>query len=99
MYDGIFNSLEQHADFINFENISIHSDLCPDLLVNMSSMVADVLISNLIRNAIRHNFDDGIINISYNKKGIIISDLGEPITINHNEMFIRFKENDSSKDF
>jgi two-component system sensor histidine kinase QseC len=98
MNDIIFNSLEQQSDFIKLKNIAIHSNLTPDLLINMNSMLADVLISNLIRNAIRHNFDGRLINISYNENGIIISNSGEPITINQNEMFVRFKKNDSSKD-
>ncbi len=94
----IFISLEQQADFIKLKKITVHTELTPNLLVNMNPMLADVLISNLIRNAIRHNFDEGIINISCNEKGIFISNSGEPITINQNEMFVRFKKNDSSKD-
>jgi K+-sensing histidine kinase KdpD len=66
MYDIIFNSLEQQSDFIKLKNSAIHSNLTPDLLINMNSTLADVLISNLIRNAIRHNFDGGLINISCN---------------------------------
>jgi len=98
MSDIIFNSLEQQEDFVKLKNIRVHTELTPDLLVKMNPMLADVLISNLIRNAIRHNFDNGIINISCNEKRILISNSGEPITINQNEMFVRFKKNDSSKD-
>ena len=63
MNDIIFNSLEQHADFMKLKNSAIHSDLIPDLLINMNPILADVLISNRISNAIRYNFDSGIINI------------------------------------
>jgi len=96
--DIILNSLEQQADFIKLKNIKIHYDSEPDLLVNMNPMLADVLISNLIRNAIRHNFENGDINISFNENTLIVSNSGELITINQNEMFLRFKKNDSSKD-
>jgi signal transduction histidine kinase len=63
MNDIIFNSLEQHGDFMKLKNSAIHSDLIPDLLINMNPMLADALISNRISNAIRYNFDNGIINI------------------------------------
>ncbi len=96
--DIIFNSLEQQADFIKLKNITIHYDSEPDLLVKMNPVLADVLISNLIRNAIRHNFENGDINISINENTLIISNSGELITINQKEMFLRFKKNDSSKD-
>jgi len=96
--DIIFNSLEQQADFIKLKNITIHYDSEPDLLVNMNPMLVDVLISNLIRNAIRHNFENGDIYISFSENTLIISNSGELITINQEEMFLRFKKNDSSKD-
>lgn len=96
--DIIFNLLEQQADFIKLKNITIHYDSEPDLLVKMNPVLADVLISNLIRNAIRHNFENGDINISINENTLIISNSGELITINQKEMFLRFKKNDSSKD-
>lgn len=69
-----------------------------DIRVKMSSELAEILISNLISNAINHNDLNGRINISLENNQLIISNFGEKELANPEAVFNRFyKENASSK--
>lgn len=94
----VLNSLQQYADFIKIKNIKVTLNLNFKLLISMNPMLADILISNLIKNAIRHNFEGGEIFISTNESKISVLNSGEVLSINPDDMFIRFKKNDGSID-
>lgn len=94
----VLNSLQQYADFIKIKNIRVTLNLNFKLLISMNPMLADILISNLIKNAIRHNFEGGEIFISTNESKISVLNSGEVLSINPDDMFIRFKKNDGSID-
>lgn len=94
----VLNSLQQYADFIKIKNIRVTLNLNSKLLISMNPMLADILISNLIKNAIRHNFEGGEIFISTNENKISVLNSGEVLSINPDDMFIRFKKNDGSID-
>ena len=94
----VLNALQQYADFIKIKNIRVTLNLNSNLLISMNPMLADILISNLIKNAIRHNFEGGEIFISTNENKISVLNSGEVLSINPDDMFIRFKKNDGSID-
>ena len=94
----VLNALKQYADFIKIKNIRVTLNLNSNLLISMNPMLADILISNLIKNAIRHNFEGGEIFISTNENKISVLNSGEVLSINPDDMFIRFKKNDGSID-
>ena len=50
------------------------------------------------QNAIRHNYKGGKISITINGSVFSIKNTGEPLKIKENDLFVRFKKNDASKD-
>jgi two-component system, OmpR family, sensor histidine kinase QseC len=60
--------------------------------LNMNPALTDVLISNLISNAIKHNIQDGSINIELNDKIVKITNTGEKLDEPPDELFSRFKK-------
>lgn len=86
------------ADLIEVKNIKLNLNLKEDLQITINPTLAEILLSNLVQNAIRHNVNRGIMNIELIQNKLIISNSGEALTINSNELFTRFKKNDSSKD-
>jgi signal transduction histidine kinase len=64
----------------------------------MDSVLADILITNLLQNSIRHNVTGGSINIRTDKNSLMFSNTGDRLSISEEELFIRFKKNDASKD-
>lgn len=96
--ETIAKTLNNYADLIDSRNIKLETDLSADLKIEINPVLADVLISNLIQNAIRHNIEGGKIGVSIKGKTVIVSNSGEPLTINKEDLYVRFKKNDSSKD-
>lgn len=90
--------INNFADLIEVKNIKLNLNLKDDLQLTINPTLAEVLLSNLVQNAIRHNVNGGIINIDLMQNKLIISNSGEALTINSNELFTRFKKNDASKD-
>ncbi len=90
--------INNFADLIEVKNIKLNLNLKDELQITINPTLAEILLSNLVQNAIRHNLNGGIINIDLMQNKLIISNSGEVLTINSNELFTRFKKNDASKD-
>ncbi|MBK6986521.1 MAG: HAMP domain-containing histidine kinase [Bacteroidetes bacterium] len=90
--------INNFADLIEVKNIKLNLNLKDDLQLTINPTLTEILLSNLVQNAIRHNVNGGIINIDLMQNKLIISNSSEALTINSNELFTRFKKNDASKD-
>ena len=55
--------------------------------------LANVLITNLLKNAIVHNTDQGEINLEINSKSMVISNDGPPFNFDEKKLFRRFTRN------
>lgn len=63
----------------------------------MNDYLADILLNNLISNAIRHNEDGGKIDIFLNEEKLIISNTGRLLNFDPAQLFDRFKKGDHSE--
>lgn len=68
------------SDFIENKNISVVENYKSDVIVFMKESLAEILIDNLIKNAIQHNLPNGKIVITCQKNKVSISNSGmEPL--------------------
>jgi K+-sensing histidine kinase KdpD len=82
---------------MGLKHIQLKTNLKNDILFKMSPELAEILISNLLSNAINHNIKKGLLNIEINKNQLIISNTGEKEMANPQNVFNRFyKENQTS---
>jgi signal transduction histidine kinase len=56
----------------------------------MNDVLADVLISNLLSNAVRFNVNKGFIKCRVDNKLLSITNSGLPLTVNPEDLFKRF---------
>ncbi|AEW01095.1 hypothetical protein A4D02_14125 [Niastella koreensis] len=63
-----------------------------DIYINANRVLIEVLISNLIKNAIEHNQSEGKINISLSQSSLFIENTGTHLDIDPDELFDRFKK-------
>lgn len=91
-------ALENYADLIQAKNIQVETTFESNLTFEMDPALVDILLSNLFQNAIRHNQEGGKIIVTTKKNTLSISNSGEPLTVSENDLFVRFKKNDASKD-
>lgn len=89
---------ENYADLMQSKNITLTINGNEELNVSINNTLADVLVSNLFQNATRHNITGGEITVTINHHSLVISNSGEPLTISPDELFVRFKKDDSSKE-
>jgi signal transduction histidine kinase len=91
-------TLEHFEEIINLKKIRIihhfNSPACPQ----MNPVLAEILISNLISNSIRHNIEEGEILINMNSEGFEITNTGHPTTIPPDELFRRFRKSERTSD-
>ncbi|MDB5132483.1 MAG: yedV [Mucilaginibacter sp.] len=59
--------------------------------------LAEILLSNLISNAIRHNYNGGEINISLTNESLVISNTGEDLSLPDEKIFTRFHKSSASE--
>ena len=92
----IEEKLAYFQEFIQQKNISINLDL-QDKELLMSKYLADILLDNLIGNAIRHNQIDGSINIELSSAKLVISNTSEADALDPSVAFERFYKSPSSE--
>lgn len=90
------DSLKAFEELIALNGITIQADLEENVKVKMHPVLADILWTNLLQNAIKHNVDNGAISITLDKKKLVISNTGKPLKMDPDDLFKRFKKADQS---
>lgn len=94
----ITKQLNNYEELIAAKQITLTRSLDKTFVVVMNEIMAEVLISNLITNAIKHNIEKGTIDVLLTNKQLIVSNTGPLLNANPNEMFDRFKKDNMSSD-
>ena len=92
------NILNDLSELIEMKSISLRKDIAENVNVLLHPSLADILITNLCSNAIRHNIDDGHIYISLTSKRLMIANSGKPPEVPVEQMFERFTRTSKNDD-
>ncbi len=90
--------LENFTELISEKGIVVTKEYQDDCIIEMNPTLADILLSNLLNNAIKHNLQNGTISIKITKSILIISNSGNKLTTNTDELFQRFMKDKSKPD-
>jgi signal transduction histidine kinase len=95
--DTLLNEkLLQLEDLITTRHLQVFKDLQP-VTIKMNGYLADILLNNLIGNAIRHNEDNGEMNIILGEERLLVSNTGSSLNFDTAQVFDRFKKGDYSE--
>ncbi len=98
--DIILKHLELFEDFIENKKIKVNKKSTLNVKIQANPLLFDIVISNLISNAIKHNIENGNIEILTTDLFISFSNSGKPLKISSESLFERFKkESNSSNSF
>jgi signal transduction histidine kinase len=85
-------------EVIDERNIRIEKQYKSVETVTMNTDLAEILISNLLGNAIRHNIEGGWVSIELTADQLVITNTGHSLAFNPNDLFKRFRKGDVSSD-
>ena len=87
--EGVLNEL---TELIGMKSISLEKDLRDNVPVLIHPSLADILITNLVSNAIRHNVHGGRIRITLTQRTLVVENTGNPPVIPPEQAFDRFRK-------
>ncbi len=66
------------------------------LTVSSDPVLIDILLTNLLNNAIKHNIEEGVIEVEISDNQFKISNSGDPLDIDPKKLFNRFRKSNQS---
>ncbi len=88
--------LGEFKELIELKSITLTTEIEPGISVEMDDVLCELLLTNLINNAIRHNWENGTIHISLTNDELEITNSGPDLEIDPEELFHRFKKSNQS---
>ncbi|TLU98809.1 sensor histidine kinase [Dyadobacter luticola] len=92
------DKLRDFEDILSHKNIHVEVKSEGSFLSVMSPTLADILLSNLLSNAIRHNYAGGSLNVESGNDYLTISNTGAHLTADPERLFERFKKESSGSE-
>jgi signal transduction histidine kinase len=85
--------LEQLREQIDAADLTLETNLAPQVLVAVNRSLLDILVSNLVVNAIRHNRPGGTVRITLTPQLLTVQNTGHSQALPSDQLFARFRAN------
>jgi signal transduction histidine kinase len=95
--DILENILTNMEEIINFKKIEMMAEL-DSVVVKCDPILANILFTNLIKNAVQHNHKGGYIRMLLNKNKFEIENEGEILKTETTQLFNRFQKANSASE-
>ncbi len=92
----VLNIVAELEAIAAFKKVSINVVQEDQLSVQMDSALANIVVSNLLRNALFHNKLGGEVNIRITNKGLTVSNTSTHAALDANLVFSRFYKSDAA---
>jgi len=93
--------IEQHVaavtELANLKSMSIETELSGDHQMLIDPHLLDVIVRNLLRNALSYGSAEGRIRIKTDSESLVISNYGPPLAFSSNRLFERFQRDQNHK--
>ncbi len=86
----IEKGIDNYKEIMQLKKITIEMETSDPAIVLMNEVLAEVLVSNLLSNAVRYNIDGGFIRFYTNDRCITITNSGLPLKTDPELLFRRF---------
>lgn len=94
--DVIEKQLDIFEDFISNKKLKVDMRSAMEVKIKANPLLFDMIVSNLISNAIKHNIPGGQIEILTTNLFLSVSNSGEPPKMDSSSLFERFKKESSA---
>ena len=96
--DIIRTTIDSLEELIELKSLRIEQSIAEGVKVRLHPVLAEILLSNLMGNAIRHNISQGIIRIQLTAKKLEIQNSGTAPELPTDQLFERFKKGNHNND-
>jgi signal transduction histidine kinase len=94
--DLILKHIDAIEELLQLKSMSIETDLTDEHQVILDPFLFDILLKNLIRNAIRYGSNHGPIKITTTQNQLIVSNYGDTLSVSPEKIFERFYSSNST---
>jgi len=91
------NLVEEFTDFAEYKNVSLKLEENGQLNAFMNKNLAEIFITNFIKNAIVHNVSNGFVRITVNPTSFTIYNSGSDAALDPEKIFLRFQKKSNEK--
>lgn len=91
--DVLSENLGLFSEAMELRKIRLATNI-EDCIITMDAGLAEVLITNLIKNAVKHNVEDGFVDIQLSGNKLAIANSGKPFKGNPGSLMHRFTKGD-----
>ena len=93
--DTLQKLVQQYEFQIGQQSIHLHFSDANDITVEANKTLIEILMGNLLSNAIRHNIPNGRIEITLKDKELMVQNTGRASSLDTNRLFQRFQKESS----
>ncbi|SEJ00636.1 Signal transduction histidine kinase [Dyadobacter koreensis] len=91
------NLIEEFSDFADYKNVHISFQENDQLYAYMNKDLAEIFVTNFLKNAIVHNVDNGSVDVTINPASFTIRNSGSNIPLDGQKIFQRFHKKSNEK--
>ncbi|MBL6447975.1 HAMP domain-containing histidine kinase [Fulvivirga sp. 29W222] len=85
-------------ELAGLKSIKIETEIQENVKVKIDNTLAAIMVTNLIQNAIRHNYEEGWVKVVLSAKSLSISNTGAALKSDPGLLFERFRKDNQSKE-
>lgn len=93
----VLQNISELEEIADFKEIKISYTESGILTTEIDTSLANTIISNLLRNALFHNYPNGTVAVSISEKSLIVSNTGIEKTLDVQKIFTRFYKSEQSQ--
>lgn len=91
------NLIEEFTDFADYKNVTISYQEHGQLYADMSKNLAEIFVTNFLKNAIVHNDSNGWVQVIVNPTSFTITNSGSDVPLDKDKVFQRFQKKSNEK--
>ncbi len=89
-------ALDDLDELFQMKSLQITQSIGKDVLIPINGVLTEILLNNLLGNAIRHNVEGGRVDVVLTNSHLVISNTGEEFVGDPQDLFRRFKKGNQS---
>ncbi len=89
-------AVDQFSELAELKDLRMRHQIEAGVALRIDPVLADVLLTNLLQNAVRHNYEGGCIEVRLDSRRLCIQNTGQPPQAPPEEFFRRFRKDQQS---